>query len=137
MAKVSLAAAMTRHPHSIRAGESLRTAEKMLEKLGCHHLPVRDGGALVGVLTDSDIAFAARIHGDIARIRVENACTNDPVTVDVDTDLRTAVAIMLEQRVDSVLVMTSEDGGDPVLDGIFTLRDAARVLHDVLPAVKL
>jgi CBS domain-containing protein len=137
MTRPSLAAAMTRHPHSIRAGESLRTAEKMLEKLQCHHLPVRDGGALVGVLTDSDIAFAARIHPDLARVRVEEACTIDPVTVDVDTDLRTAVAIMLDQRVDSVLVMNAEDGGEPVLDGIFTLRDAARVLHDVLPAVRL
>ena len=137
MTRPSLASSMTRHPHSIRAGESLRTAEKLLEKLGCHHLPVRDGGALVGVLTDSDIAFAARIHPDLARVKVEDACSVDPVTVDVDTDLRTAVAIMLEQRVDSVLVMTSDDGGEPVLDGIFTLRDAARVLHDVLPAVRL
>jgi CBS domain-containing protein len=137
MARLTLAASMTRHPHSIRAGESLRTAEKMLEKLHCHHLPVRDGGRLVGVLTDSDIAFAARIHPDLARVRVEDACTTEPLTVDVDTDLRTAVALMLERRVDSVLVMNAEDGGEPVLDGIFTLRDAARVLHDVLPAVRL
>jgi CBS domain-containing protein len=137
MARLTLAASMTRHPHSIRAGESLRTAEKLLEKLHCHHLPVRDAGRLVGVLTDSDIAFAARIHPDLAHVKVEDACTTEPLTVDIDTDLRTAVALMLERRVDSVLVMTVEDGGEPVLDGIFTLRDAARVLHDVLPAVRL
>jgi CBS domain-containing protein len=137
MARFTLAAAMTRHPHSIRAGESLRTAEKMLEKIQCHHLPVRDGGALVGVLTDSDIAFAARIHPDLSRVRVEEACTLEPVTVDVDTDLRTALAIMLEKRVDSVLVMSTEDASEPTLEGIFTLRDAARVLHELLPAVRL
>jgi len=62
---------MTRHPRSIRAGESLHTAEEMLEKLQCHHLPVRDGGRLVGVPTASDIAFAARLHPDVAYLKVK------------------------------------------------------------------
>jgi len=44
---------------------------------------------------------------------------------------------MLERRVDSVLVMNAKDGGEPMLDGLSTLRDAARVLHDVLPTVWL
>jgi len=137
MARLALAASMTRHPRSIRAGESLHTAEEMLEKLQCHHLPVRDGGRLVGVPTASDIAFAARLHPDVAYLKVEDACATEPLTVDVDTDLRTAVALMLERRVDSVLVMNAKDGGEPMLDGLSTLRDAARVLHDVLPTVWL
>jgi CBS domain-containing protein len=130
MSRSTLENSMTRHPHSIRAGESLRTAEKMMERLGVHHLPVRDGGALVGVITDSDIAFAARVQGDIDQVRVEEACIDDPVTVDVETDLHIALGILMERRVDSLLITDCEDGGEPALVGIFTLRDAARVLWE-------
>lgn len=130
MTRPTLEKTMTRHPHSIRAGESLRAAEKLMEKLGVHHLPVRDGGKLVGVITDSDIAFTARVQGHIDAIKVEDACIDDPVTVDVDTDINVALGIMIEKRVDSLLIMDSEDGGEPALAGIFTLRDAARVLWE-------
>ena len=67
MARLSLVSSMTRHPHSIRAGESLRTAEKMLEKLGCHHLPVRDGGALATVTElplGDDVGFVGGVSWD-------------------------------------------------------------------------
>jgi IMP dehydrogenase/acetoin utilization protein AcuB len=127
---MTLEKAMTRHPHSIRAGETLRTAERLLDKLSVHHLPVRDGGRLVGVITDSDIAFAARARGNIDDVKVEEACVDDPVTVDVDTDFALALSIMIEKNVDSILVTDAEDGGEPMLAGIFTLRDAARVLHE-------
>jgi CBS domain-containing protein len=130
MSRHTLENSMTRHPHSIRAGETLRTAEKLMERLGVHHLPVRDGGALVGVITDSDIAFAARVQGDIDQVRVEDACIDDPVTVDVETDFHLALGLLMEKRVDSLLVTDSEDGGEPALVGIFTLRDAARVLWE-------
>jgi CBS domain-containing protein len=130
MSRPTLEQSMTRHPHSIRAGETLRTAEKMMERLGVHHLPVRDGGALVGVITDSDVAFAARVRGDIDQVRVEEACTDSPVTVDIETDLHLALGLLMEKRVDSLLVTDSEDGGEPALVGIFTLRDAARVLWE-------
>ena len=132
MSRPTLEKSMTRHPHSIRAGETLRTAEAMMEKLKVHHLPVRDGGKLVGVITDSDISFAARVKGNIDTITVEESCVDDPVTVDIDTDLSTALGILLERRVDSILVMEVEGEGEPTLAGIFTLRDAARVLHDQL-----
>jgi CBS domain-containing protein len=129
---LTLRSAMTTHPHSIRAGETLRTAERMMDKLHVHHLPVRDAGKVVGVITDSDIAFAARVQGDVDVVVVEDACADDVVSVDVDTDLAVAVGIMLERRVDSVLVMQSVENGEPVLEGIFTLTDAARALHQLL-----
>lgn len=44
---------MTRHPHSVRVGETLQTAEALLQKYNCHHLPVLDGGRLVGVVSDA------------------------------------------------------------------------------------
>ena len=75
---------MTRHPHFIRAGETLRTAELMLDKLKVHHLPVLDGGRLAGVITDFD------------------------------------------------LITETEGDTEPKLAGIFTLRDAARVVHNQL-----
>ena len=124
----TIAQVMTRHPHSIRLGESLSQAERMMEKLKVHHLPVRDGGRLVGVLSDSDIAFAARISGgNVGGIKVEEACIDEPVSLDIDTDLGLALRMMLEKRIDSVLI--TEEGE---LCGIFTLTDAARTLQGLL-----
>jgi CBS domain-containing protein len=39
---------------------------------------------------------------------------------------------MLDRRVDSVLITETEGDTEPKLAGIFTLRDAARVLHNQL-----
>ena len=78
------------------------------------------------------IAFAARIRGNVDIVKVEESCVDDPVTVDVETDLGTAVTIMLDRRVDSVLITETEGDTEPKLAGIFTLRDAARVLHNQL-----
>jgi CBS domain-containing protein len=128
----TLAQMMTRPVHSILAGQSLRAAEKEMERLRCHHLPVHQGGEVVGVLTDSDVAFATRVYGDANRIKVEDACSRDPVSVDIETSLSVVLGVMLERRIDSVLVTDAEDGGTPVPIGIFTLRDAARALHGLL-----
>ncbi len=128
----TLRRAMTTPAHFIRAGETLRAAERMMDKLHVHHLPVREAGRLVGVITDADIAFAARVQGDVDAILVEDACADDVVSVDVDTDLGVATAIMLERRVDSLMVMSSVEGGEPVLEGIYTLRDAALALSQIL-----
>lgn len=116
---------MTRHPHSVRAGETLQTAEALLQKFNCHHLPVLDGGRLVGVVSDRDIRMVK--PAERANVTVDTVCVDEPLTVDVDTSLRTAARIMADKRIGSLLV--TEDGK---LAGIFTSTDACRALADVV-----
>lgn len=118
---------MTRHPHSVRAGESLATAEELMKKVNCHHLPVLDGGALVGIISDRDLRLVKR--ADLKTVKVEDVCVEEPHQVDVDTSVATAAAVMAEHRISSVLVM--EQGK---LAGIFTATDACRALAALFPA---
>jgi acetoin utilization protein AcuB len=122
---------MTRHPHSIRAGESLATAEELMARFDCHHLPVLEGGQLVGILSDRDIRLVKKAdHGvDLKKVTVESACVEDPHQVDIDTSVTTAAEVMAEKRIHSLLVM--EQGK---LAGIFTATDACRALAGFFPA---
>jgi acetoin utilization protein AcuB len=115
---------MTRHPHSIRIDEKLATAARMMAKLGVRHLPVLEGGTLVGVLSDRDLKLAGK-GGD--QLKVSDVCIDEPYSVDVDTSLFVVAQTMADKRIGSTIVL---EGGK--LAGIFTAVDACRALADSL-----
>ncbi len=117
---------MTRHPHSVRAGESVTAADELMRKLNCHHLPVLEGGVLVGVISDRDIRLVGK--ADLQRVRVEDVCVEEAVQVDLETSVSTAAAMMADKHISSLLV--TEDGR---LAGIFTSSDACRALASLAP----
>jgi acetoin utilization protein AcuB len=97
-----------------------------MNKVNCHHLPVMDGGTLVGVISDRDIRLVNK--ADMKRMKVEDVCVEEALQVDLDTSVGTAAAMMAERHVSSVLV--TEDGK---LAGIFTATDACRALAQLSP----
>lgn len=113
---------MTRHPHSIRVDENLENAAALMSNLGVHHLPVVEGGRLVGVLSDRDVRVA-----DAAKKRVRDLYIDEPYAVDVDTSLFVVAAMVAQKHIGSTVVL--EDGK---LAGIFTATDACRALADAL-----
>ncbi len=121
---LSLRAAMTTHPHSIRLDETVQTARRKMEQLGVRHLPVLSAGELRGVVSDRDLKL---VRGSGVDVAIEDVCVDDPVAVDVDTSLFVVASLMADTRVGSVLV--TEDGK---LVGIFTTTDACRVLSSLL-----
>ena len=48
---------MTRAPHTIGYHQTLATAHRMMRELSIRHLPVLDGGKLVGILSQRDLHF--------------------------------------------------------------------------------
>lgn len=112
---------MTRHPHSIRVDEKAGTASKLMASLGVRHLPVLDGGQLVGVISDRDLKIANE------STRVSDVCIDEPYTVDIETSLFIVATTMSEKKIGSAIV--TEDGR---LAGIFTATDACRALADTL-----
>ena len=116
---------MTRHPHSIRFDEKLKTAEELMAKLHVRHLPVLNGGKLVGVLSDRDVRLVGAAGGK--ELRVDDACVDEPYSVDVDTSLWIVADTMAKKRIGSTLVL--EDGK---VVGIFTVTDACRALAEML-----
>ena len=110
---------MTATPHTIGKDISVNKAKTMMLEFTCHHLPVLDGGKLVGVLSDRDVAIVEQTPGAM-EMPVNNLMTDDPIIVDPDTSIKDAIAEMLENKVHSLIV--SAKGNQPW--GIFTATNA-------------
>ena len=109
---------MTEMPHTIGHDISISKAHQMMTDLSCHHLPVLDGGHLVGVLSDSDLRLISKLSDE--NIKVEDIMTDEPVVVKPDQDIFQVAMLMHEKNIGSVIVSAKE--GSPW--GIFTATDA-------------
>jgi acetoin utilization protein AcuB len=125
-----MSAVMTPFPHSVDVKDTLAGAAALMEEHRLRHLPVKDGDALAGVLSqrDVDVALAAAAGLPAAEeLRVRAACQLHAYVVDVHERLDGVLAEMAERHLGSVLV--TKDGR---LAGIFTTTDACRVFSTLL-----
>lgn len=114
---------MTAMPHTIGHDIPVQKALEMMRQHGFRHLPVQDGGKLVGIITDRDIKFASSFQG-ADELTVEDVMTQDPYTADPETPLESVVTEMAEHKYGCAVIR--QDNGKVV--GIFTEIDALRVL---------
>lgn len=115
---------MTPTVHSIRSGASVAEARVAMEEHGVRHLPVLDGGQLVGMVSERDLAIVAGIRGlNADALPVEEAMSGDVLAVTPEEPLAGVAARMAERRAGSAVVVR----GERVL-GIFTTTDALRAL---------
>jgi CBS domain-containing protein len=84
-------------------------------------VPVIDGGRLVGVVTDRDIAVRAIAQGLGPDTRVSEVMTPDPVCVGPDSDVEEAAEIMQEEQIRRLFVTDEADR----LVGVVALADVA------------
>lgn len=118
---------MTPSPHSIGREQTLAQAHTMMHKNHIRHLPVLDGGVLVGLVSDRDLRFIETLRDvDLTVVKVEEAMAPDPYFVNVDTPVKDVAAMMIEHKYGSAIVV---DKGHVV--GIFTTIDALRALVDL------
>ncbi|MBI3535457.1 MAG: CBS domain-containing protein [Deltaproteobacteria bacterium] len=118
---------MTAQPHSIGKDIALKTALNMMREYKIRHLPVQEGGKLIGLLTDRDLKLASAFQ-DAVNLTVEEVMTPDPYTVSPDVSFDEVVTTMSNHKYGCVIVqeMTSK------VIGIFTAVDSLRVLGDIL-----
>jgi len=115
---------MTPFPHWIDADEPLLAARDMMQQLHVRHLPVKDGGVLVSVVTDRDLKFVLDPQLGLPpreAMRVRDICVFDVYVVDLETPLFEVLETMAERRIGSTLI--TRNG---TLCGIFTATDACR-----------
>jgi acetoin utilization protein AcuB len=118
---------MTRDPHSIGRDQLLSVADERMRALGVRHLPVLDGGKLVGIVSQRDLLFVETLRDvEPSQVTVEDAMTPDVYVIAPETPLVEVAEAMAEHKYGSAVVM---DGGHLV--GIFTTVDALRVLIGV------
>jgi acetoin utilization protein AcuB len=115
-------------PHSIGTTQNLATAREMMKEHNIRHLPVLEGGALVGILTDRDIHFACGVDKVSAeQISVRDSYTPEPYIIDGDTLVSEVAKTMAHEHIGCALIVENTK-----LIGIFTAVDACRLLSEVL-----
>ena len=116
-------------PYSIGSDQLLRVAHEFMREHEVRHLPVLEGGRLVGILSQRDLYFVECITGVDADVDlVEEGMSRDVYTVEPEESLTNVVREMAKHRYGSAVVMSN---GKVV--GIFTTTDALELLARYAP----
>ncbi len=119
---------MTTSPHTIGIDQPLKQAHSMMSKYHIRHLPVLNGGTLVGVLTDRDLHLIETLKEvDPEKVTVEDAMTPSPYSVSPSAALDEVADQMAEHKYGCAVII---DNGHVV--GVLTTVDLARALAEVL-----
>lgn len=115
-------------PYTLGRDQTMAEAERRMREHGIRHLAVLHGGAMIGIVSDRDIAVVQTLPGvDPDTVQVHEAMTPDPYAVQGDTPTAVVVATMAEHKYGAALVMDGDK-----LAGIFTTTDALRLASDLL-----
>lgn len=119
---------MTTTPLTIGKAQTVRQAKHMMDEVKARHLPVLEGGRLIGIISERDLALIQNlvaVRPD--ELTVEDAMTLNPYTVGPDAPLDEVVAEMADKKYGSVVVVQN----DKVV-GIFTAVDGLAALAALL-----
>jgi acetoin utilization protein AcuB len=119
---------MTPMPCTIGSTRSLAAARRAMLDHGIRHLPVLEGGRLVGVLSERDLFLVESLPGvNPTEVRVSEAMVANPYTVSPEAAVAEVVDEMIARKLGSALAV-EVDG----ICGVFTTIDALRALRDQL-----
>lgn len=116
--------AMTPFPYWIDVRAGIHEAKAMMAEHGIRHLPVVEGHALLGVVSDRDLKRCQTPEAGAqpdAELSVGDAFVDHAYMVDVSERLDAVLSHMWEERIGSTLVLKAGK-----LAGIFTAADACR-----------
>ena len=121
---------MTASAHAIGRDQNLKLAHDRMLQWGIQQAPVLDGGVLVGVINERDIALITAVApGELETTLVEEAMAPEPYTVAPADDVAVVVEHMLQHKYGSAVVMDHNK-----VVGMFTSVDALRLLSEMLHA---
>lgn len=121
---------MTSQPHTIGDDQTLASAQERMHQWRVRHLPVLHGGHLVGVVSSRDIALVESLPDvDVNVVKVEEAMSEGPWTVEATAALSEVAATMADKRIGTALIVDAP-GSDRVV-GLFTTTDALRALAEL------
>ena len=119
---------MTTTPHTIGRDQTLNFAQNILREHNIRHLPVLEGGKLVGILSERDVALVEALKDvDPAQVEVGDAMSQQVFTVRPDAPLDEVADEMASHKYGSALVV---DNGKVV--GVFTTVDEMQALSELL-----
>jgi acetoin utilization protein AcuB len=119
---------MTTSPHSIGKEQTLDRAHEVMRKHQIRHLPVLEGGKLIGIVTQRDLHLVETLRDvDPAKVTVDDAMSTHVYAVEPEAPLDAVAETLAEHKYGSAVVIQN---GKVV--GIFTTNDACRALAELL-----
>jgi len=116
---------MTRRPLCCGPDDALLEVRDRMLARNIHHVPVVDGGEIVGIISASDIDTLYRCpYADLSRAIVADAMSAAPYVVSIFTPIEEVVRTMAAQRWGSAVVVDRKRR----VRGIFTTVDALGLL---------
>ncbi len=112
---------MTSNATACTPTDMLSEVARWMWDYDCGILPVvKDGGRVVGLITDRDICMAAAINKrNLSNIAVEDVISGKVYSASADDDVRTALETMQDRRVRRLPVVAA----DGTLEGMLSLSD--------------
>lgn len=127
---------MKEHPITIGPRASILEAWRLMKEHHFRHLPVVEGGKLVGIITDRDIRQALPSPGVTIPVHKLRECldqrtvgetmTTQVVTIPPEAPVKEAARLLLEHRIGGLPVMSGDE-----LVGIITDADILRAFLQV------
>jgi CBS domain-containing protein len=130
---------MTKSPATVTPQTTTAEAWDLMRELAVRHLPVVDGEALVGMVSDRDLG-----NFDVARLLTEEGAdtlrrrltlpviqimSTDVVAAEPDTEMSDLIAMLLEHKVGALPVILP---GTRQIVGIVSYIDVLRAVGDEL-----
>ena len=130
---------MTADPTTVTPQASVAEALDLMRELEVRHVPVVENGALVGMLSDRDLARfdnarlllvegAETLRPELAT-PVVNVMSTDVIAVNPETELEEIVELLVEHRIGAVPVIRSNTRE---VVGIVSYIDVLRALQNLL-----
>jgi acetoin utilization protein AcuB len=120
---------MTRQPWTIRKDGKMSQAHELMRAHRIRHLPVLEGGNLVGIVSDRDLHLIETLpDSDPDEVTVEEAMTEEVYAVGLEDPVDAVVERMAAHKYGCAIIVNRRGA----VEGIFTTVDAMQVLADVL-----
>jgi acetoin utilization protein AcuB len=121
---------MSPSPVTINLRRPIAAARSSMREHQIRHLPVLDGGQVVGLVSERDLLVVESMPGvNPTVVRVEDAMVQSVFQVSPATAVADVVDAMIERKLGSAVVVD-----DDQVVGVFTTIDALRALRDRLRA---
>lgn len=107
--------------------DHLREAYEVMKDFKIRHLPVIDDGRLVGIISDRDLLLHSHEYkGDKYQeeLKIKDIMTTDIITIDEGCSIRTAVELMVSNKIDCLPVINP----DHSIKGIITSTDILELM---------
>lgn len=119
---------MSMNPHTLGIDQTLAHAHEVMRTHRVRHLPILDGGSLVGLLSIRDLQLIEGLRDvNPEEVSVEEAMSSEVYAVSPDTPLDEVVESMAENKYGCAVVMQNHH-----VVGVFTTVDACSALAELL-----